>query len=128
MAFIYCCVDRPESAIALLKEAFRHEPTPSPLQYSFLSTAYRLNGQYEKAIEVSLKSLSLYPDQLSEYLTLAACYLHLDRQEEAKEAAENVLRLDPKFSLIYYESMEPYRNREVVDKYISTLRKAGLPD
>mgnify|MGYP001826565714 CR=1 FL=1 len=128
LAFLHCCLDRPASAISLLKEGIRHEPKPTPLQYSILSTAYRLNGQYDKAIEVSLKILSLYPDQLSEYLTLAACYYHLDRKAEAKKAAENVLRLDPKFSLIYYESMEPYKNRETLGRYINVLRKTGLPD
>ena len=51
--------------------------------------AYRINGQYEKAIEFSEKGLIDNPDQLSVHLTLAASYFYLNRTEEAHKAVSD---------------------------------------
>ena len=90
--------------------------------------AHRNNGQYEKAIELCKKSLSGNPDQLSVYLTLTASYSLSNRTEEAHKAAEEVLRINPDFSLEYYEKTIPYKRQETVDKFAEALRKAGLPE
>ncbi|MBT8349980.1 MAG: adenylate/guanylate cyclase domain-containing protein, partial [Deltaproteobacteria bacterium] len=128
LAFILFCSDKAELAIKLLKRAFRLNPIPPPYFYSFLSGAYRINGQYEKAIEVSKKGLTGNPDQLTLYLMLAASYSALNLTEEASKAAEEVLVISPNFSLEYYGKMIPYKSQETVDKYIDALRKAGLPE
>ena len=44
------------------------------------------------------------------------------------EAAEEVLRIDPNFSLDYHKNILPYKNQETLNKYIDALRNAGLPD
>jgi len=90
--------------------------------------AYRNNGQYEKAIEMAEKGLSGNPDQLAPCLTLAASYSLLNRTEEALKAVEEVLRIDPNFSLEYFAKTIPYKNQETTDSYIEALRKAGLPE
>ena len=94
--------DKTELAINLLKRAFRLNPIPPPHYYMFLAMAYRNNEQYEKAIEVSKKGLSGNPDHLSLYLTLAASYISLNRTKEAHKAVEEVLRINPNFSLEYF--------------------------
>ena len=68
LGFILILSDETELAIKLLKRAFRLNPIPSPHYYSILAMAYRNNGQYEKAIELSEKGLSGNPDQLSRIL------------------------------------------------------------
>jgi len=113
LAFILILSDETELAIKLLKRAFRLNPIPLPHYYSFLAMAYRNNGQYEKAIELSKKGLIGNPDQLPVYLTLAASYFYLNRTEEAHKAVEEVLRIYPNFS---------------GDNFIDALRKAGLPE
>ena len=90
--------------------------------------ALRNNGQYEKAIELSKKGLKNNPDQLTTYLTLTACYIYLNRTEEAYRAAEEVLRIDPNFSLEYQLRAMPYKNQETGIKFVDALRKAGLPE
>ena len=90
--------------------------------------AYRIDEQYEKAIEFAKKSLSGNPDQLSPYLTLVASYSFLNRTEEAHKSAKEVLRIDPNFSLDYLSKSLPYINQEATDSYIELLRKAGLPE
>jgi adenylate cyclase len=126
--FILCLSDETELAIAMLKRAFRLNPIPRPHYYNVLAMAYRNNGQYEKAIELSKKGLIGNPDQLTVYLTLAACFIYLNRTEEAYKAVEEVLRIEPNFSLEYQAAIMPYKRKETGDKFVDALRKAGLPD
>jgi adenylate cyclase len=128
LGFILCLSDETELAIKLLKRAFRLNPIPTPTNYMFLAMAYRNNGQYEKAIELSKKGLIGNPDQLPAYLTLAASYIYLNRTEEAHKAVEEVLRIYPNFSLKYQASTMPYKRQETGDNFIDALRKAGLPE
>ncbi len=128
LAVILVFSDKIELAIKLLKRAFRLNPIPQPYFYGILAMAYRINGQYEKAIEVCEKTLSGNPDQITPYLTLAASYSSLNRAEEARKAAEEILRISPGFSLEYYANTLPFKNQEESDKLINSLRKAGLPE
>ena len=126
--FILILSDKTELAIKLLKRAFRLNPIPNPHYYTILALAYRNNGQYEKTIELSEKGLIGNPDQLSVYLTLAASYSLLNQTEEAHKAVEEVLRIDPNFSLEYQAKTMPYKRQETGDKFVEALRKAGLPE
>jgi adenylate cyclase len=128
LAFILICSDKIELAIKLLKRAFRLNPIPQPYFYIIMASAYRINGQYEKAIEACDKALKDNPDQQSPYMTLAASYSSLNRTEEARKAVEEILRINPTFSLEYYANTLPFKNHEKLDKYINALRKAGLPE
>ncbi len=129
LAFILCLSDETELAIKLLKRAFRLNPIPLTSYYMYLAMAYRINGQYEKAIVLAKKGLSVHsPDQLTPNLTLAASYISLNRTDEARNAVKEVLRINPNFSLEYFGMMLPYKQKESLDKYIDALRKAGLPD
>jgi adenylate cyclase len=118
--------DEIELAIELIERAFRLNPIPTPDFYSFLAIAYRENGQYEKAIEVAKKALSGNPDLLTPHLTLAASYSSLNRNEEARKAVEEILRIHRGFSLEYHANILPYKNKKKLDKLINALRKAGL--
>ncbi len=127
-AFILIFSDKIELAIKLLKRAFRLNPIPQPYYSEILAIAYRMNEQYDKAIEFAKKSLSSNPDQLSPYLTLAASYSALNHTEEARKAGEEILRIDPSFSIEYHAKILPFKNQQDEDKLVKALRKAGLPD
>jgi len=128
LASILIQSDKIESAIKLLERALRLNPIPQSYYYIHLALAYLNIGQYEKAIEASKKALSGNPDQLPPYLTLAASYSSLNRTEDAHEAAEEILRIQPGFSLEYHANTLPFKNQEKLDKYINALRKAGLSE
>ena len=120
--------DRTELAIQLLKRAFRLNPIPPPYYYDFMAMAHMKKGKYEKAIELSKKGLRDNPDEIGIYLTLAASYSALNRIEEAHNTVDEILRINPNFSLEYYSKTIPYKNQETLDKYVKALRKAGLPE
>jgi adenylate cyclase len=59
---------------------------------------------------------------------LAASYSSLKRIKEARKAVEEILRIQPDFSLEYWANTLPFKNQEKLDKYINALRNAGLPE
>jgi len=120
--------DRPKLAIKLLERAFRLNPIPPPNYYNYLAIAYRIDGQYEKAIELAKKCISGSPDHIAAHLSLAASYSYLNRTDEAHNAAEKTLGIDSNFSVNYFAKTVPYKNQNYLDKYMDALRKAGLPD
>jgi len=127
LALMHIYIDKTELAIKLLKRAFRLNPIPPPHYYDFMAMAHMKNGKYEKAIELSKKGLRDNPDEIGIYLTLTASYSALNRIEEAHNTVDEILRINPNFSLEYYSKTLPYKNQETLDKYVEALRKAGLP-
>jgi len=91
-----------------------------------LGAVYIPVGQYEEAIDALKKAIHIEPNNLFAHVNLAAAYIKAGREEEAHNQAAVVLRIDPKFSLDYYEKILPDINRSYVKDYIASLRKAGL--
>ena len=48
------------------------------------------------------------------------------REEEARETAAGVIRINPKFSCDYFAKRLTYKNQADKDRFIEALRKAGL--
>jgi hypothetical protein len=60
------------------------------------------------------------------YYFQASLYGHLGREEDARAAAKELLRINPKFSLEHSAKWPGCKNREKWSLYIDGLRKAGL--
>ena len=51
----------------------------------------------------------------------------MGREKEARAEAEEILRINPKFSLDYFaKKSAPYKNQSEIDKVVNAMRKAGL--
>jgi len=50
----------------------------------------------------------------------------MGREKEAHEAALDVLRIDPEFSLKNFAKTIPIKNQDKLKRFIEALRKAGL--
>jgi hypothetical protein len=57
---------------------------------------------------------------------LAVTYSLAGYEAEARSAAENVLRIEPKFTLQYLENILPFKNKTDTEQVIDALRNAGL--
>ncbi len=119
---------RHQEAIAMIKKAIRLNPHHPPWYLWFLAEIYANAGRYEEAIAVYKKHLQLLPDFIWSHIELTANYSLLGREKEAREAAKEVLRIDPKFSIEKYKINIQIENQEDKKRYIDALRKAGLPD
>ena len=117
---------RHEEAIQMFKKAIRFSPIPRTYTLYSLCIACRDSGRYEKGISAAKKALDQDPDSIFAHTCLASCYALLGRDDEAQAEAAEVLRIDPKFSLIYLEKRMPYKDPAHTQLVIGSLRKAGL--
>jgi TolB-like protein/Tfp pilus assembly protein PilF len=120
------CLGRWEESVVFGKKCIRLKPFPPALHLQWLGRAYFMTGQYDMAILTLKKAVSTNPNFLPAHAFLAACYSSIDRQAEATAAAEQVLQLNPKFTLESYAKTLPYKNRADIERYVAALRKAGL--
>jgi len=115
-----------EEGIEYAKKAMRLAPFSPVFYYWILGRAYFMTGQYDKAVETFKKAVRVNPDYLPAHAFLAACYSSLDRHAEAAAEADEVLRINPKFTLESYTKTLPYKNKADIQRYMAALRKAGL--
>jgi adenylate cyclase len=118
--------DRPEESIEHYKKAIRLNPYPTADYFYNFGFAYWMTGQYYEAIEISKKGLKRNRDDMFTHMVLAVSYIETDRVEEARAAAAEVLRINPKVTLDWLAEMLPWKNKAKVDRWITDLRKAGL--
>ncbi len=82
-------------------------------------------------LRISLVSIRLKSNTskviISGNAKLAATYIMMGREKEARAEAAEILRINPKFSVdSYAKGFVGYTDQSERDKYINTLRKAGL--
>jgi len=114
---------RNDEAIPEYKKAIRLNPIP-PTNYLFgLGIAYCGTGQYDEAIKWCEKAVRQDPDSFLTRLMMTMVYSESGRLEEARAEAEEVLRINPKFSVDKWEKAATSANKE---QFVAALRKAGL--
>jgi len=122
--------DRPDEAISLLLREERLNPFAPALSPMILCWAYRMAGQYDKALEQAKKAVERDKKQTERaygpQVALAGAYMLARQEAEGRAAAEEVLKINPGFSLDQYARTLPFKNRSKVDIEIAALRQAGL--
>jgi adenylate cyclase len=116
---------RAEEAIPYLQNAIRLNPLPPAIYFVQLAISYRDSGQYEKAIEAAKRALQREPNNQWSYIHMAVSYIRLEQEKEARAAAAEILRINPKFSLERYAKILPFP-QPIADRIVEDLRKAGL--
>ena len=119
--------DRLKEAISVFEEAIHLDPK-SLGHYWNIGETYRNLGQYKKALEYLELAKKQQPNHFCVYLNIAACQIEIGNIKQAQSSASRALQLKPDFSLKGWSDFLPYKNRSLVDKWISSLRKAGLPE
>jgi adenylate cyclase len=117
---------RYEESIPELKIAIRLNPIPPNLYLYSLGISYCWTGQYEEAIKWCERAVREAPNSLFAHLFMAMAYSLAGRDEEARVAAAEVLRIHPRFSLEKFAKKVGYKNQEDKERLIIALRKAGL--
>jgi adenylate cyclase len=119
---------RPQEAIPLYKKAMRLNPHPPVWYYINLGHSYHMLGHYEEAIVQYRKSLALSPNSLPTYLALCTTYMDMGKENEARAAAAEVMRIDLNFSLDQNAKtlLQAIKDQDYVRRSVENLRKAGL--
>jgi adenylate cyclase len=115
---------QPERSVELLEKAMRLNPYYPDWYLWCLADAYDALGQFESVIA----TVQRMQDPSQGRRLLAASFAHLGMMREAEAATSDVLRLHPEFSIGQWIGRMPYRDKDVLARFVEGLRKAGLPD
>jgi tetratricopeptide (TPR) repeat protein len=119
---------QPERGAELVKKAMRLSPFYRPGLLRALGNNYMGMGRLEEAVACYRESLKRETGYLAPYVNLASALGQLGWVEEARDAARDVLRQEPKFSIATYAGGLSYRNPADIERIAGGLRAAGLPE
>ena len=83
--------------------------------------AHFVNHRFEEALAVLRVSLEEVPAFTPTYRTLAACYAHMGRLDEAQTILKRLTALTP----VVVPTANPFRDPEHIDLFVSGLRLAA---
>jgi len=116
---------RPEEALGLVEKAMRLNPHYPVWYLSTLGFAYSALERHEEAMATLKRALTRSPDHFGIHITLAAYYIELDQEKEARWHVSEALRINPELSIKDLRQRLPTGLPELG---IDALRKAGLPE
>jgi adenylate cyclase len=116
---------RSEESLPFSRQAIRLNPfRVGP--YRFFALACRETGRYEEGIAAVKKSLQIAPNDVLQRVVIVSLYMYAGREDEAWATVAEIQRIAPNFSVEKMAKALPYKNEATRDRYIDSLRKAGL--
>jgi TolB-like protein/DNA-binding winged helix-turn-helix (wHTH) protein/Flp pilus assembly protein TadD len=117
---------RPEEGLERIQKAMLINPY-HPFNYTFhLGQAYFMLERYAEAIDAFMQAIDSNPASERIHVWLAAAYAQSGAIDDAKWEADQVLTLNPDFSLQRMEKSLPFKDKEDLGRFIDGLRIAGL--
>jgi class 3 adenylate cyclase/tetratricopeptide (TPR) repeat protein len=121
--------DEGKEAIRHTRHALKLSPL-DPLKYYFDSlaaTAAHSAGQYERTLQLAQRSYRLNRTHASTLRVMITALWRLGRTTEARQRAEELLRLEPGFSVARYLERSPGASYKSGRDVASALAEAGVP-
>jgi adenylate cyclase len=123
---------RPSESIASIKKAMRLDPYYPVGDLVELGAGYYMTGEYSEALTAlntaldrSLKG-EFFPLYVHEWLAIT--YAKLGQMEKARAHANEILKINPKYTVESFRRQTRYKDRAYLDALASLLVKAGLPE
>ena len=127
-ALRYAC--RFGESVKFREQAIKLDPFPAALEYRNLALAYSRVGRYDDAIAEYKKALHKNPNDWAVHFGMVEAYAGLNRKEEARIAAKELLKIRPDFSLDWLAKttipMYAKECRSKINDDIEFLRKADV--
>jgi hypothetical protein len=74
------------------------------------------------------EALALAPDSVDARVVLVASLVETGRLDAARQAAREMLSIDPRLTLQRFAASRPYRDAAALEQLVDSLRRAGLPE
>jgi len=100
----------------LQQKAIRLNPFGPGQYFNLLSVAYRMLGRYKEAAEQARNAVERDSKNQFGYANLAAACILTGHEEEARAAASDLLKINPKFSL---EQWAKHSHTKISHKWIA---------
>lgn len=120
---------RGSDAEAAGEQALRLSPI-DPLKYFFDSlaaTAALSNASWERSVALSQRSLRANRSHASTWRTLAFALVMLNRMDEAQDAVQRLLEIEPGLTVGRFRDRFPGRDGPMAEPWAEALKLAGLP-
>jgi adenylate cyclase len=128
-AYLLMCAGEPARAIELLDANMRLDPFEPPIFSSgYMGQANYMLKRYGEAVRCLRECALRLPNLYFSHLWLASAYAQLGQIEEARKEAEEVLRINPGFTIEGYKRLLPYKDPKDLEHRLDGMRKAGLPE
>ncbi len=117
-----------EEAIPVMQKAIRLNPIGSSASFQNLGASYGRMGRFEEAVSAFRQAILRSPENIFAHLGLASTYILMGHEEEARAEANEVLRINPEFTLDNYAKGAAFEfpDQSSLDDHIGRLRRAGL--
>ena len=125
LAYCLFYAGRSEESLPFSRQAMRLNPF-NFFPYRTFALACRETGRYEEGIAALKKSLQIAPNDVLTRVVLVSLYMYAGREDEARATVAEIQRIAPNFSVERFAKALPYKNEATRDRYIESLRKAGL--
>ncbi len=115
----------PERGQQLQEKAFSIDTFAPPNWEYQMGLSHFLLRQYDQALASLNRAV---PKFSTAYIYLACTNVELDRLDDASDAIKTLSEVSPQYTLTEILRCLPFRNVEVRDRILDSLRKAGLPE
>ena len=115
-----------EESIPEYKKAIRLNPIPPNNHLWSIGLSYAYTEHYEEATKWCEKAVHQEPNDLLARMMMTVVYSLSGHDEKARTEADEVLRIQPKFSLEKFKKKVTYKKEADREKFFGALRKAGL--
>jgi len=130
LGFFLHWAGRGKEAVVAIKKGRELNPKyltgRDPIYVTFMAFACFTAGLYEEAAEEMRQSINRYGPAVPRHPFLIASYVCSGKEAEAKAAVQELLKINPKFSLESWRYGRTYKNSEDIERLYGALRKAGL--
>lgn len=114
--------------IQLIERAIRLNPI-YPFYYPhYMGMANCMMRRFEEAIPLLQRAIKRNPDDVWPHVVLAACYGHLQRDQEAADQKLEILRTNPSFSVRRLENLLPYQREADRELLFDGLKSAAITE
>jgi adenylate cyclase len=120
----------PAEAVKCHDEAIRLSPS-DPLMWTFLASkaiALLMLERYEEALECSRRAQKYPITAIWAYMGELGVLGLLDRKEEARDALERALKLEPNLSITFISESLPITHAPSREHFFGGLKMAGVPE
>ena len=116
----------PAKAINMMNTAMRLNPFPPAWYLCGMGMAFNHLGDYGQALSFLKRALATESTMRTAHLAIAGAYAGLGRIAEAKSHAQELIHIDPEFTLDSFRQTNPHKDRDYCAQIVDALRLAGL--
>jgi adenylate cyclase len=117
---------QPAEALESFAYAMRLDPHYPAIVLHFVAQAHFALGDYAAASKLLRDRIVRNPGTDSSRMLLAACYGYLDRPDDARATWDEMLRINPEFSLAQREQVLPFKDARDFKRIVDGLAKVAL--